>query len=372
MDWELGHSERFLWLLGILLALGCMAWAAVARRRAWRRYATPEMRTRLQRQSGTQRRLWPSLLQLVVLGLLVLAAVDPRLGRISREVPQQGREVMFVLDVSRSMLAEDLRPNRLDNAKRQIRGMLTEMKGDRAGLLIFAGEAEQKVPLTRNYRDFRQELDQLGPENLSQGGSNLNKALLMAGNAFLDQTAGHKAVVLLTDGEDHTLDLGDPISTAEQLYEERGIRIYAIGLGDASEGARIPLRSDEKNVWNQEEEYLRFDNQVVYSRRRDTTLQKIALISGGAYLPSSTGSINAGRFYRQYIASLESRVFDAATIESYIPRFQWFLAPAILLLCWEMLLPQVTRRSTIPFEPTFAGESESKDPAGTVPASEIV
>ena len=133
---------------------------------------------------------------------LVLALIDIRWGKIWREVPQKGIEVMFVLDVSRSMLAEDAKPSRLERAKQQIGDMLEAMAGDRVGLVVFAGERVQLVPLTSHYQDFRQTLRDVGPENVDRGGSRLGDALQLAASGFLDQTGDHKAVVVLTDGED--------------------------------------------------------------------------------------------------------------------------------------------------------------------------
>ena len=120
--------------------------------------------------------------------LLALACMDIRWGKTTREVPQRGLEVVFALDVSRSMLAQDAKPNRLARAKQQIKDMLAEMAGDRVGLVVFAGDAKQAVPLTNHYHDFQEKLDSVGPDSVSVGGSRLGVAIKAASDAFLSKT----------------------------------------------------------------------------------------------------------------------------------------------------------------------------------------
>src|SRR6185312_14360819 len=167
------------------------------------------------------------------MALMVLALVDFRWGKVWREVPQKGIEVMFVLDVSRSMLAEDAAPNRLERAKQQIKDTIDEMAGDRVGLLVFAGDTKQQIPLTTHYDDFKQMLDEVGPQNVRRGGSRLGDAITAASQSFLTKSNAHKAMVVFTDGEDQE---SKPIEAARRAHKETGVRIFTVGLGDMEKG----------------------------------------------------------------------------------------------------------------------------------------
>ena len=133
---------------------------------------------------------------------------------------------MFALDVSRSMLADDVSPNRLERAKQQIKDMVDEMSGDRVGLIVFAGDAKQEVPLTRHYHDFKKTLDEVGPYNVQLGGSSLGNAIKTAADSFLTKTGDHKAIVVFTDGEDQE---SKPVQVAKQAYADQGIRVFTVG-----------------------------------------------------------------------------------------------------------------------------------------------
>ena len=172
------------------------------------------------------------------MALMVLALVDVRWGKVWRDVPQKGIEVMFVLDVSRSMLADDAAPNRLERAKQQIKDTVDEMAGDRVGLIVFAGDVKQQIPLTTHYDDFKQALDEVGPHNVRRGGSRLGDAIEAASHAFLTKSNAHKAMVIFTDGEDQE---SEPVAAARKAHAETGVRIFTVGLGDMEKGSRIPL-----------------------------------------------------------------------------------------------------------------------------------
>ncbi|MEM9943203.1 MAG: VWA domain-containing protein, partial [Planctomycetota bacterium] len=199
--------------------------------------------------------------------LLVIACMDLRWGKTNRKVPQRGLEIVFALDVSRSMLAQDANPNRLIRAKQQIKDIVGEMAGDRIGLVVFAGEAKQSVPLTNHYNDFLQKLDSVGPQSIDVGGSQLGVALQAAEKSFISKTSDHKTVVLFTDGEDQE---SDPVDLARKMYEETGVRIFTVGLGDMDQGARIPNNQSERPG------FVQFEGQQVWSKLNGAILSEIA------------------------------------------------------------------------------------------------
>ena len=199
---QIGSLQNLHWLWMVLAVVLLAAFSLFWQRKAAMRFATSDMLSRVLPVRSVYRSMVSMALVLATMVLLVFCLVDLRWGKVEREVPQSGIEVMFVLDVSRSMMAEDVTPNRLERAKQMIKDTVDEMAGDRVGLTIFAGEARQQIPLTNHYDDFKQGLDAVGPDSLNRGGSRLGDAIVVASRGFLEITNDHKAIVLLTDGED--------------------------------------------------------------------------------------------------------------------------------------------------------------------------
>lgn len=327
MDIEVGNLNHLQWLWLVAGLLGLAAWTLAWRRRAALRFASSEMIDRVFPGRDVWRGAVAGLLGLASMSLLVACIVDLRWGQVQREVPQKGIEVIFALDVSRSMLAEDVTPNRLDRAKQMIKDTIDEMAGDRVGLCIFAGEVRRQIPLTSHYDDFKKSLDEVGPHLIRRGGSRLGDAITAATDGFLSKANEHKAIVLLTDGEDQE---SQPVEAARRAKEDQGIRIFTIGLGDLEQGARIPVRSSGSR------DYLQHQGEQVWSKLDGETLLRIATETDGAYIPAGTKQVNMADVYHQYIANIEQTELETAKINGYQARFQWFLFPAILLLLTEV------------------------------------
>ena len=324
MNYEIGNPEMA-WLLVAIPVVGLIylrsRWM---NRRARQQFGVPESRT------GWLTDFVSASLLASGVALLALACMDIRWGKSTREVPQRGLEVVFALDVSRSMLAQDAKPNRLARAKQQIKDLLAEMAGDRVGLVVFAGEAKQAIPLTKHYHDFQQKLDSVGPHSVSVGGSQLGVAIEAASKAFLSKTNDHKTMVLFTDGEDQE---SKPVELAQQLHVENGLRIFTVGLGDVTEGARIPDDADRQRQRRQQERFVQHDGQQVWSKLNGRILKQIATESDAAYIPAGTKRVNMADVYHKYIAKVEKAEFGTAKINAFVPRFQWFAFPAFLCLC---------------------------------------
>jgi Ca-activated chloride channel family protein len=328
-DVQIGELNQLHWLWLVASVIVVLLLAALWQRRAARRFASPELIPRFVPGRSPVRRVAAALLCGSTLALLVVCLVDVRWGRVRREIPQRGIEVMFVLDVSRSMQAQDVPPNRLGRGKQMIKDMLDEMAGDRVGLVLFAGEARQKIPMTSHYDEFKQTLDEVGPHDLHRGGSRLGEAIKVAADSFLSRTSDHKAIVLLTDGEDQE---SDPVAAAREAKQQHGVRIFAIGLGDVAQGARIPIQSSDRL------DYLQHQGQQVWSKLDGETLTRIAAETGGAYIPAGVKQVNMAEVYHGYVASVDSTEFDSALVDSFEARFQWFLFPALLLLLCEIAM----------------------------------
>ena len=315
MDMEIGNPHLAWLLIFIPLLLTLSIYNRWARRRALVHFGS--------KPNGVVGGLFSAILLAAGIGLLVLACMDIRWGKTTRAVPQKGLEVVFALDVSRSMLAEDAKPNRLVRAKQQIKDMVGEMAGDRIGLVAFAGEAVQSVPLTNHYDDFRQKLDEVGPHSVSKGGSQLGVAIRSAADSFISKTNEHRTIVLSTDGEDQE---SQPLELAKALHTENGLRIFTVGLGDIAQGARIP----DDNV--RSKQYVEHEGQQVWSKLNGSILSAIATETKAAYIPAGTKRVNMADVYHNYIAAVEKSEFETAKINAYVPRFQWFAFPAFVCL----------------------------------------
>ena len=324
MDMQFGNLSQLNWLWAVA-AIGVIAAVALVRyRRNLNRFASPKLLRSLLPKGTATRTIATTVLSLTAMALLSLSLVDIRWGKTSREVPQKGIEVMFALDVSRSMLADDVSPNRLARAKQQIKDMVDEMSGDRVGLIVFAGDAKQEVPLTRHYHDFKKTLDEVGPYNVQLGGSSLGNAIQTAADSFLTKTGDHKAIVVFTDGEDQE---SEPVKVAKQAYSDQGIRIFTVGLGDMEKGSRIPVGQSAAGS-----RFLEHDGQQVWSKLDGKTLEQVASVSNGAYVPAGTKQVDMANVYNRYISNVEQTEFETAKVKSYIPRFQFFAGPALALL----------------------------------------
>lgn len=330
METKIGNPDN-LWLMAMVFVTALLAMmVAWSRRSALKRLATENLLPQLIPNGNAAPWMSTALLSGGFM-LLTLALLDVRWGKTEHEIPQKGIEVVFALDVSRSMLAEDAAPNRLQRAKEQIKDLMDEMAGDRVGLVAFAGEAKTLIPLTSHYEDFKSTLDGVGPHSIRVGGSRLGTALDVAARSFLSESNNHKAIVLLTDGEDQE---SSPVKVAERIFEQSGIRVFTIGLGDWQSGAKIPVEGNSRRFG---ERFLTYQGDTVLSRQDGETLKAMALAAEGAYIPAGTKFVDMSQVYAAYIAPIEKTEFETATVQSYEARFQWFALPAFLCFIGEVM-----------------------------------
>ena len=320
-----------LWVLPVLL--GVYLYAARQRRRAGRRFVASGVFERLNVHLSPRRRWIKAGFVLASIGLLAFALARPAWNPKPRKVEREGRDVVFLLDVSKSMLAEDLAPNRLERAKLAISDCLDTLQGDRVGLILFAGAAAVKCPLTLDYAFFRAMVDDISVNSITRGGTLIGDAVRLAvDQVFDDQDKQFKDLVLITDGEDHD---SFPLQAAEEA-SQHGIRIIAIGLGDESQGQRIPITDQ-----NGQKTFLKYQGQEVWSKLDANTLrQMVEKTPGGKYLNVATGTFDLGQIYQDLIASAEKKSLESQTITLYEEKFQVFLALALAGLLIETLISE--------------------------------
>jgi Ca-activated chloride channel family protein len=320
-----------LWVLPALL--GLLFYAGHRRRQGLARFVAAGLQPLLTGSVSPERRGWKAALLLMAFAMAVLAAARPAWNPVETVVQRQGRDVVFVLDVSRSMLAEDLAPNRLERAKLAIRDCVERLEGDRVGLVVFAGTAVVKCPLTLDYGFFRLALEDVSVESVSRGGTLIGDALRKTlDEVFDDQQKKYKDIILITDGEDHD---SFPVQAAEDAGN-RGIRLLVVGIGDEEQGSRIPI-TDEQG----KRSFMKYQGREVWSKLDGDTLRKMVNATpGGRYLNVATGTIDLGDVYQKLVASAEKRELESRTVKRYEEKFQVFAALALLLLCIEMTISE--------------------------------
>lgn len=286
----------------------------------------------------------------IAVGFLLLALARPQWGFVWEEVKQRGLDIVVAVDVSKSMLAEDIAPNRLARAKLAAMDLVKQARTDRVGLVAFAGSAFLVCPLTIDDAAFRQSLETLHTNTISQGGTALAEAIQTALKAF-QQADNHKVLVMLTDGEDH--DSG-ALEAAKQAAEA-GLQIFTVGIGSA-DGELLRLRQPNGTV-----DYVRDpEGNVVKSRLNEALLRDLAgATERGFYLPLRGGT-TMETLYEKGLAPLPKSDSGEKLVKRYHERFHWPLAAAILLLMGEMFFPE-RKRLPRPKSPPPAGQ-----PAGSV------
>ena len=319
-------NPQYLWLLAAIPVLIVLFWIAMRRRRTrLARFGCLDTLEELMPEVSTGRVCLKFTLLCLVMALLALAAARPQLGSKLREEKARGIEMMLVVDVSNSMLAEDFEPNRLERTKYAIGKLFEGLHQDRVGLIAFAGEPKVELPITSDYRMARAFARKLDPSAIPAQGTAIGKALEQALLSFSsDGEEDHgRVIVLITDGENHE---DDALAVARRAAEQ-GIRIYTIGIG-TPEGAPIQIGGefikDEKG-------------EMVVSKLNEQMLMQIAEATGGAYVRATKQDIGLDEVVRE-INSMEQSELSTVRFEEYNEQYQYLLIAALVLLLAEFLL----------------------------------
>lgn len=320
-----------LWLVPVLAAV--VRWAIVARRRGLLRFAEPVLLGAMGVRLPTWRSLVKGTLFLLSVACVVVALARPQWNPSERTVNRRGRDVVFLVDVSRSMLARDLVPTRLERTKLWIRDLTSSLQGDRVALVAFAGAASVRCPLTTDYTFFDLALEELSPDSAGRGGTNIGDAIRKCLTTVFDVDenevdATYRDIILITDGEDQE---SFPVAAAE-VAGRAGVRIIAIGLGSSGEGTPIVLPGQSEPVRGP-------DGTVVKSRLDAQTLTRIARASNeGVYLEVGTGTIDLEQVYADLVRSAAKGETGEASAVRYEEGYPWFLLISFAALIVEGLI----------------------------------
>lgn len=317
---------HFLWLVPITALLFIVY--NRQRTRAMERFAEPRLLDRLTGDISRGRRIIRSAFLLAALGLMLLALAGPRWGSHYQEVSQKGVDIMIVLDVSSSMLVSDVKPDRLERARREITDFIKVVQGDRVGLVAFSGVAFTQCPLTLDYGALGMFLNALGPDLVPVPGTDLGAAIETAISSFDTQSETDRVILLITDGEDNE---NKGLQAAREAAK-RGIKIFVFGIGDPS-GGPVPA-GEGKGGFKKDK-----DGNLILSKLNEEGLSKIASITGGSYIRSVAGDLDLDLLYFEGIRSkTEAATLKSGKIKVYEERFIIFVIAAFLFLLLEGLI----------------------------------
>ena len=327
MDYELDES-KYLYLLFIIPVLVLVfLYNLYWKRKKQREFGNPELVKKLSPDRST----FKSTLKLIVISLafagIVLALVNPKIGTATETVKREGVDIVFAIDVSKSMLAEDVQPSRLGKAKQIVSQIINSLGSDRIGIVGYAGSAYPVLPMTTDYSVAKMFLQSVNTDMVSSQGTAISDAIQLAGT-FYDNPKTSKVLILISDGEDH----GEGSQEAAAEAKKKGIRIITIGVG-TEKGGPIPLRDSNGRVTGYKK-----DNQgeTVITKLYPDALKTLAANKNGYIYGNSTKEVTD--YLKNTLQNIEKTEFESKEVALYESQFQWFLGAAFVLFFLEIFL----------------------------------
>ncbi|MAP81568.1 MAG: BatB protein [Aequorivita sp.] len=284
----------------------------------------------LLKKLSPNRSIFKSVLKILVLCLAIVcmsfALVNPKIGTKLETVKREGVDIVFALDVSKSMLAEDIAPNRLEKSKQLITQIINGLAGDRIGIIGYAGSAFPQVPITSDFSAAKLFLNGMNTNMVSSQGTAITQAIEMAQNFYDDEEQTNRVLFLISDGEDH----GGNISSIAKNASEKGIKIFTIGVGTV-EGAPIPIKKNGILQYYKRDQ----NNEQVITRLGEETLKEIANTANGEYIDGTNTKAVVDRV-NAILSGMDKKEFEAKQFTDFKDQFQWFLAGALFLLVLDV------------------------------------
>jgi Ca-activated chloride channel homolog len=320
---------HFLWGLPILFIF--FIWVIKQKKKMIGRFGKLESLQKMMKQYSVRKRNLKIILILSSYLFFVFAFANPQIGTKLEDVKREGVDIIVALDVSKSMLAEDIKPNRLQKAKHELSQLIDLLQGDRIGLVAFAGIPHVQCPLTLDYSAAKLFLGIIDIDLIPQPGTAIGSAIEASVKAFNSEDRKHKVLILITDGEDHET---DPLEAAK-VAEQQGVKIYTIGIG-SPQGVPIP----EYDRYGRSSGFKKDKQGGVVTTKLDVlTLQKIAFQTGGKFYQATSGEAELDEIYKE-IAELEKKELVSKQFSQYEDRFQIFLIIGLFLIILEMFIPE--------------------------------
>ncbi len=325
---KFAHTEYF-FLLAIIIIFALLFWLYKAwYSKAKNRFGDEKVIQNLMPDVSASKPLLKIFLIIAATAFLVIGIVDPQIGSKLENVKREGIDLYLVLDVSNSMLAEDIKPNRLERSKLAISTLIDKLQGDRVGIIIFAGNAYKQLPLTTDYSAAKIFLSAVDTKIVPTQGTAIGEAIELATLSF-GETDHNKAIIIITDGENHEGDVIEAAKTANDL----GINVFTIGMG-LPEGAPIPIY----NNYGVQTGFKKDKNKkTVITKLNEDMLRQIAAAGGGAYARANNASTGLRRIFDD-ISAIDKKEIETRQFTDYEDRFQIFLGLALFLLILELLI----------------------------------
>ena len=338
-------APNWLWTLAILPLL-VLLYAQAERRSAikLREFVSPRLLPQLAGNVDRVRRAIRFAFVLLALALAIGALAKPRWGYTYEDVKRRGLDLLFAVDTSRSMLSNDVAPNRLERVKLAAQDLITDLQGDRVGLIAFAGRAFLQAPLTIDYDAAVESINDLDTKTIPEGGTNIGEAIALATRTFGKSAMGNRALIIFTDGEELS---GDAVNEAKKAADA-GVKIFTIGVGTA-QGSLIPVEGKGEGGFVKDAK-----GQVVKSKLDENRLREIAQATGGMYLHLESGPQTMRQLYTEGLSKLKTAEIDARLSSRPIERYEWPVGGAIAVLIASLFLndrkkarPQAMRRAPV-------------------------
>lgn len=304
--------------------------AQYRRKRAIERFGNPVLLASLIPLASRYKRTVKFFLLFFALGFLILGVANPQIGTKMEEVKREGVDIFIALDVSNSMKAEDIKPNRLESAKRQIALLLDKLQNDRIGLIVFAGDSYLQLPLTADYSAARLLLNAIDVDIVPIQGTAIGSAIRLAMKSFVEGEKKHKVIVVITDGENHE---DDAVAAAQEAAEE-GVVIHTIGMG-SSLGAPIPIYQGRIQVGFKKDAR----GNAVITKLDEGVLREIAAAGKGIFVRATNQRDELEQVLNE-ITAMEKKEFGAKVFTDYEDRFQYVLLAAVVLLALECFISE--------------------------------
>ena len=322
-----GNSEYLWGLLIIPLFVLFFIWSRLSRKRALKRFGKLEILKQLMPYVSGSRPGFKFFLLMLALAFFIVGTARPQFGSKLKNVKREGVELIIALDVSNSMMSEDIQPNRLERAKRAISRLVDRLKDDKIGLIVFAGDAYTQLPITTDYNSAKLFLNSISTQIVPKQGTAIGSAIDLASKSFTQNGEANKAIIVITDGENHE----DDAVTAAKNATDKGIIVHTIGMG-LPQGSPIPV------LRNGQKEYLKDrDGNVVITKLDEQTLEKIASAGTGIYIRANNAQIGLDTLFDE-INKMQKEEVESRVYSEYDDQFQYLFAVGILLLLFEFVI----------------------------------
>lgn len=329
------NPQYLYWLLVLPVMVAVYVLIRLWNKKQFERFASLKLREYLVPMFSPTRANTKFILFTLIIALLIIGAANLQSGSKMEKVKREGIDIFLCVDISNSMHAEDIAPNRLERSKQAIYKLISKLGGDRIGVIVFAGNAYVQLPITTDYSAAKMFLSTVDTDLIPTQGTEIGRAIELAVKSF-GESENSKAIVIISDGEDH--ENGDAVKAAQEAAKN-GIKIYTIGMG-LDEGAPIPLY----NQYGKRTGYKKDkDGNIVITKLDDHILRQIAEIGDGIYVRASNSNVGLDKIYDDISLAKKSEI-ESKMFTDYEDRFQWFIGAAIILIIIEILISSGKQR----------------------------